>query len=324
VTTLFVATTGGHLAQLVGLADRIPRDDDELWVTHADAQSHSLLDDREVHYVPYVGVRDVPGVLRRVPHAASLLRTRRITRTISTGSGIALGYLPYLASRGVACHYVESAARVDGPSLTGRLLRRVPRVRTYTQHRHWADRHWRYGGNGFDTFEPVPSNRAPDGCVRVVVTLGTAREFPFRRLLVRLAPLLAPGGAVEQAIGLPVEVLWQTGGTPVDDLPLTPTPFLPAADLAAALGAADLVVSHAGTGSALASLAAGRFAIIAPRLTRYGEAGDDHQDQLARALAARGLAAHHEASAITAEDLIASLGTAVRRVADVPPFELVP
>ena len=54
-----------------------------------------------------------------------------------------------------------------------------------------------------------------------------------------------------------MDVLWQTGCTPVDDLPIVATPFLPAADLASALAEADIVVSHAGTGSALANLGCG-------------------------------------------------------------------
>jgi UDP-N-acetylglucosamine--N-acetylmuramyl-(pentapeptide) pyrophosphoryl-undecaprenol N-acetylglucosamine transferase len=329
VTTVFVATTGGHLTQLHGLADRIPADGDAVWVTHANEQSTSLLAGRDVEYVPYVGRKDVPGVLRCALHAHRLFRRRRPTRAVSTGSGIALGYLPYLAARGVECHYIESAARVGAPSLTGRILRWVPRVRTYTQHRHWSGGPWHYGGNGFDAYEavPVPVPRVPGDPgdpVRVVVTVGTAAEFPFRRLVLPLAKLLAPEGPLEQAMGRPVEVLWQTGCTPVDDLPITPTPFLPAADLAAALAAADIVVSHAGTGSALAGLAAGRFAVVASRAAEFGEAGDDHQRQLADELAARGLVLHRAPTDITVEDLVGTLSTTVRRASDIPPFELRP
>ncbi|NMI00274.1 glycosyltransferase [Pseudonocardia acidicola] len=324
MTTLFLATTGGHLTQLSGLAERIPRDPDSLWVTHENEQSLSMLAGREVEYVPYVGVRDVRGVLRCLPHAHALLRRRGITRAVSTGSGIALGYLPYLAARGVACHYIESAARVGGPSMTGRILRRVPRVRTYTQYRHWSDAHWHYGGNGFDVYEPAPRQPRLGDRIRVVVTLGTATEFPFRRLVVPLSKTLAAGGDLEQATGLPVEVLWQTGGTPVGDLPLTATPFLPAADLWDALARADIVVSHAGGGSALANLAAGRFAIMVDRFARYGESNDDHQRELAQELAARGLVLHRDAGAVTVSDLLATLQTAVRRVAAPRAFELLP
>ena len=88
-------------------------------------------------------------------------------------------------------------------------------------------------------------------------------QYPFRRLFEHLAPLLAADGALAQAIGLPVEVLWQTGDAPVDDLPIQATPALPAAELGAAQGKADLVIRHAGTGSALAALNAGRYPILA-------------------------------------------------------------
>ncbi|MGI8817263.1 MAG: glycosyltransferase [Pseudonocardia sp.] len=322
MTTTLIATTGGHLTQLVGLAERIPPDPDTVWVTHANEQSTSLLVDRDVEFVPYVGVRDVRGVLRTVRQARSLYRRRRPTRAVSTGSGIALGYLPYFAARGVECHYIESAARVSGPSLTGRVLRWVPGVRTYTQYRHWSGPHWPYGGSGFDAYEAVPVDRPLGDRLRVVVTVGTAAEFPFRRLVVALAGVLGPGGGLEKAVGVPVEVLWQTGCTPVDDLPIRATPFLPSSDLAAALAAADIVVSHAGTGSALANLAAGRFAVMVSRMAAFGEAGDDHQSELAEELVRQGLTRYRACEAINVDDLLATRRTAIRRTAAVPPFAL--
>ena len=322
MTTALIATTGGHLAQLVGLAERITPDPDMVWVTHANEQSTSLLAERDVEYIPYIGVRDIPGVLRSVGHARSLYRRRRPARAVSTGSGIALGYLPYLAARGVECHYIESAARVSGPSLTGRVLRWVPGVQTYTQYRHWSGPRWLYGGSGFDAYEPVPVERPLGDRLRVVVTVGTAAEFPFRRLVEALAKILGPGGGLEVAAGVPVEALWQTGCTPVDDLPIRATPFLPAADLTAALGTADIVVSHAGTGSALANLAAGRLAVMVSRSAAYGEAGDDHQHELAEELTRRGLAVHRTCDAVTAEDLLATRRTGMRRLTVAPRFAL--
>jgi UDP-N-acetylglucosamine--N-acetylmuramyl-(pentapeptide) pyrophosphoryl-undecaprenol N-acetylglucosamine transferase len=235
-----------------------------------------------------------------------------------------LGYLPYLAARGVECHYVESAARVSGPSLTGRLLRWVPKVRVYTQYVHWADEHWYYGGSGFDCFEAVTTRRSLGDVVRVVVTVGTATEFPFRRLIVPLAALLAVDGPLQRATGRPVEVLWQTGGTPVADLPIHPTPFMPAAELTAALAQADIVISHAGTGSALAALNAGRFPVLATRRRRYGEAGDDHQYELASELERRGLAVYRDAGSITVDDLLETLCISIQRPASPPPFTLQP
>jgi UDP-N-acetylglucosamine--N-acetylmuramyl-(pentapeptide) pyrophosphoryl-undecaprenol N-acetylglucosamine transferase len=89
-----------------------------------------------------------------------------------------------------------------------------------------------------------------------------------------------------------------------------------------ALAAADIVISHAGTGSALANVAAGRFAVVASRSAEFGEAGDDHQRQLADELAARGLALHRHPTEIAVDDLVGTLSASVRRVSDVPLFEL--
>lgn len=328
-TTLFVATTGGHLAQLDQLSSRVdlgdgPGSKGSLWVTHENEQSRSLMEHRDAEFVRYVRVRNIPDVLRCIPHARRLVKERSITHAVSTGSGIALGYLPYLAARGVECHYIESAARVSGPSLTGRLMRRVPKVRTYTQYPHWAGDGWIYGGSVFDGFEPVTVEPDVPDPIRVAVTVGTAAEFPFARLIHHLVPLLAPGGRLAEATGSRVEVLWQTGCTPVDQLSIEATPFMAAADLDRALREADIVISHAGTGSALAALEAGRFPVLASREVEYGEAGDDHQAQLARELARRGLGLDRRPTAITVDDLLMTLGSRIQRSAAPPKFELAP
>jgi UDP-N-acetylglucosamine--N-acetylmuramyl-(pentapeptide) pyrophosphoryl-undecaprenol N-acetylglucosamine transferase len=323
MSTLFVATTGGHLAQLDGLSRRIPHDPDSVWVTHANEQSTSLLAGRDVEYVPYIGFHSVPGVLRATPHAVRLHRERKFTRAVSTGSGIALGYLPYLAARGVECHYIESAARVTSPSSTGKLLRRFPGVHTHAQYPNWSDPGWHYGGSSFDVYHPVDQPRELGEVARVVVTVGTAGEFPFRRLIEPLATLLSEDGPLARAVGRPVEVLWQTGCTPVDDLGIAAKPFLPAAELAEALRAADFVIAHAGTGSAMAVLDGGRFPLMALRKQRYGEAGDDHQQDLAAELARRGLASTiADPAELTVDDLIATLRTSVLKTDNPPAFVL--
>lgn len=289
MTTLFLATTGGHLQQLVEFAGRLGSEP-QVWVTHENAQSRSLLADRDVRFVPYVRPHELGDVLRCLPDAHRLRRGSGLTRAVSTGSGIALGYLPYLAARGVDCHYIESAARVGGPSLTGRVLCRVPGVRTYTQYRRWATGRWTYAGSVFDRYSSVAEDRPLAGSLRVVVTVGTATDYPFRRMVESLVGLLRPGGALERELGVPVDVLWQTGCTPVADLPIDATPFLPAAELDAAMAAADVVVSHAGAGSALAAVRAGRAPVLIDRTARHGEAVDDHQAQLVAELVGRGLA----------------------------------
>ncbi|MGH4009585.1 MAG: glycosyltransferase, partial [Pseudonocardiaceae bacterium] len=74
--------------------------------------------------------------------------------------------------------------------------------------------------------------------------------------------------------------------------------------------------------SALASLGAGRYPILATRDSARGEQVDDHQHELATELARRGLAMHRDADSITIEDMVETLGISVRRTASPPPFEL--
>ena len=76
---LFVATIGGHLAQLDELSTRVPVDGAPVWVTNGNEQSTSLLAGQDVHFVPYVGVRSVGGVLRCVPAARRLMNSRKLT-----------------------------------------------------------------------------------------------------------------------------------------------------------------------------------------------------------------------------------------------------
>ncbi len=66
--------------------------------------------------------------------------------------------------------------------------------------------------------------------------------------------------------------------------------FLPFDRLMDSITEADVVITHAGVGSILCAIRAGHTPVIFPRLKRYHETVDDHQAELARALAARGSA----------------------------------
>ncbi len=66
--------------------------------------------------------------------------------------------------------------------------------------------------------------------------------------------------------------------------------FKPRGEILALQEAARVIVSHAGIGSSVDGLQAGRPLILVPRLARHGEHNNDHQVQLAEALHRRGLA----------------------------------
>ena len=322
MTTLLVATIGGHLTQLADLMPRLdPVDDDRFWITNPSPQSESLLAGEDVVWVPEVGSRDFRGVACSALSARRVRRDRRPTRAISTGSGIALGYLPYLAARGVECHFIESAARVEGPSLTGRLLARVPGVRMYTQYPHNATSRYHYRGSVFDGFERI--DRVARPIERVLVTVGTIPE-QFTSLVARLLPLIGAGGELERSQGRAPEVVWQTGQTDVSSFPIVARPFVPAAELDRLVTDADLVVAHAGVGSALTALRSGQCPVLVPRRAARAEIVDDHQVQVAETLHRQSIAVHAEVGDLSLEVLLrAATASVVRR--NVPPrFRLGP
>jgi UDP-N-acetylglucosamine transferase subunit ALG13 len=65
--------------------------------------------------------------------------------------------------------------------------------------------------------------------------------------------------------------------------------FLSFEEMVATILRARVVVTHAGVGSVMVSLANGKCPVVVPRLKSFGEAVDDHQLQLGRRFAAAGL-----------------------------------
>lgn len=301
--TLLVAATGGHLAELVELQRRLPAlQEGPVWFVPASAQREALLAAQEVVDAPEVLPRDVSALPRAVLAAHRVLSRYDVHRVVSTGAGVAIAAFAAASARGIPSHYLESAARVHAPSLTGRVLERMPGVHLWSQN-DWQPRPgWGRAPSVFDGFTPV--DRAPVlDRLRVVVTVGTHR-YGFRRM-VRAALDALPAGA---------EVLWQTGHTDVRDLALEARPLVPPLELAEALRRADVVVAHAGVGSALEALGAGCLPLLVPRRADHDEHVDDHQVELARQLAARGLAIAVEPEQITPAALLAAARRRVRRV----------
>lgn len=311
--TLLVAAAGGHLKQLHKLLPRIPElDGERVWVTYDTSQSRSLLEGEDVVYGHYMASRDYGNVARNAALAERLLREAKFDRVLSTGSAIALSFLPLARARGVACHYIESAARPGSPSITGNLLRRVPGMRLYTQYRSWAQPPWRYFGSVFDSYVPQLPAAGDVPIRRVVVTLGTSKKYGMRRLVEQLVQVIPPEA----------EVLWQTGATDLTGLPIEASPVVSATDLDQATREADVVIAHAGTGSALGALEAGRCPILVPRRKAHGENADDHQALIAQELDRRGLAIAPADENVTPEVLARAAAIRIEEAEAPPPCPL--
>lgn len=115
--------------------------------------------------------------------------------------------------------------------------------------------------------------------VTTFVSVGNARQ-PFSRLL---------AGVAAAAARMPAPVIVQHGHTPFLFEGLTGRAFMPMDAFAALLGQSDLVILHAGAGSILQAIDAGKCPVVMPRRSAEGEHIDDHQCELARAFAKRGL-----------------------------------
>ena len=315
VTTLLVASNGGHLKQLHRLRMQFGGVEQPFrWVTFDTPQARSLLADEEVEYVPYIGGRDPKNVLRNVPEASRILKRHRPGAVISTGSAIALPFFGSARARRLSCHFIESAARLEGPSLTGRLMTYVPGVNRYTQYERWAGNGWNYRGSVFDAFQSAPARTAETPTPRrIVVTLGTYRGVQFRRIVERLLQIL-PSDA---------DVLWQTGFTDVHDLGIEGKTAIPEKELSEAMAAADVVVSHAGVGTALAAFEVGRCPVLVPRRAAFGEAVDDHQAQIAADLAGRDLAVAVEVAELEFDHLVEASRRPIVTPDELPAFETV-
>jgi UDP-N-acetylglucosamine--N-acetylmuramyl-(pentapeptide) pyrophosphoryl-undecaprenol N-acetylglucosamine transferase len=307
---LAVATSGGHLAELRDLLPRaLPSGCEVDWVTFDTPQSRSELAGERVHVVRAIHSRELSAILADVRPAGAIVRSGRYATVLASGAA-ALSFLPAARSFGLAAHFIESATRTDGPSLTGRLLGAVPGVHRYTQHPRWATGTWHYRGSVFDKFEPDGGGTAPQ-LRRVVVTVGT-NPYPFRRLLDRLVEIL-PGSA---------QVVWQTGVTDTGGLPIHAQPALSAEDLRRAMVEADVVVAHAGVGSSLAALDSGHVPLLIPRRAAWGEQIDDHQCLLVHELAARRLAIPATVENLGIETLWQAAGRRAAKRLNAPRFEL--
>ncbi|MGH1493188.1 MAG: glycosyltransferase [Acidimicrobiales bacterium] len=302
MTTAFVATIGGHISELVELASRMkvagPAGEDQLWITNDSPQTRDLLAGRRVEMVPFIAERDLLGVLRSVPTARQLYRHYGIDRVVSTGSAIALAYLPTAAAMGIESHYIESSTRVESCSMTGKLLSKTPGVHCWWQFEQ-APAGFAAIEGVYNQFEARPRAVRPT-LEKVVVTVGTT-DRDFRRLIAQLVSIIP-----ETA-----EVLWQTGHSDVAGLGIDAHQLVPEDRLVKAIADADVVISHAGAGSLSLVLQAGKVPVFVPRRAEFDEQIDDHQVELAQWANRKGLAVMAEAHQVTIADLEAAAGLEV-------------
>jgi beta-1,4-N-acetylglucosaminyltransferase len=121
---LLVASNGGHLLQLSQLRDNWTAAERH-WVTFDKPDARSMLAGESVTYAHHPTNRNVPNLLRNLRLAFRLLRRLRPRAVVTTGAGVAVPFCWLGRLMGVRVIYIESFARVNDPSLTGRLVHPV-------------------------------------------------------------------------------------------------------------------------------------------------------------------------------------------------------
>lgn len=278
------ASGGGHVRQLLDLAP-VWRHRRHLFVTEPTALGHSIAADHPTAFVPHFAlgqarlghpVRMIRAAMRNALASLRIIWRERPDLVVSTGAGSMLFIVLFARLLGARVVIIDSFARFDGPSAFARLAGRLAHIRIAQS--EGCGRAWR-ADHVFDPFRRLDGPR-PEKRDLLFATVGAT--LPFDRLVDYVAMARQHGA-------LPADVLVQVGegGRCPDGLSCLET--LDFATVRDTLDVADIVVCHGGTGSLVTALRAGCRVIAVPRLFALGEHYDDHQLEITRAFADRGL-----------------------------------
>jgi beta-1,4-N-acetylglucosaminyltransferase len=128
---LLVCSTGGHLIQLDALREAWAGRS-HAWVTFDKTDARSLLRDERVFFAYGPTNRSLKNLIRNTVLAVKLVGRLHPRMIVSTGAGVAVPFAWVGRVRGARTIYIESFTRINGPSLSGRLISPVAE-RVYVQ-----------------------------------------------------------------------------------------------------------------------------------------------------------------------------------------------
>jgi UDP-N-acetylglucosamine:LPS N-acetylglucosamine transferase len=121
VDVLLVCSSGGHLLQLLSLRpawEGFAR----AWVTFDTSDARSLLRDEPVYAAHGPTNRNLKNLARNLAVAWRVVRRTRPAVVLTTGAGVGVPFAWVGRLLGARVVYVESFTRIDGPSLSCRLI----------------------------------------------------------------------------------------------------------------------------------------------------------------------------------------------------------
>jgi UDP-N-acetylglucosamine--N-acetylmuramyl-(pentapeptide) pyrophosphoryl-undecaprenol N-acetylglucosamine transferase len=278
------ASGGGHLHEKFDLR-KIWEDFDHYFVTEDTPIANSLAVSEQVHLVPAIAFghfRAKPlfqvllASLENIRAAWRIARTARPNVILSTGAGSVFFVVMFAKLSGAKYVHLEPFCRFETPSIFGRLAHRFADA-VFIQAEPLA-KAWP-GAKLFDPFVRLPPSTEEREDMGLV-TVGTV--LPFDRLVNGVAALRAEDGRPSRMIaqvGL--------GGTRPNGMEASEN--IAFEEMTSLLGRAKVVFCHAGNGSLMSALQAGCRIVAMPRRADLGEHWDDHQQEILRAFAARGV-----------------------------------
>lgn len=141
VDVLLVASSGGHLLQLLSL-EAAWEGLDRYWVVEDTIDARSLLAGEHVFAIGFATERSIVGLLRGLPLAARLLVRLRPSVVVTTGAAPAVPYAWLGRLLGARVVYIESITRIEELSLAAKLIAPFA-TRMYVQWPELAEKHRR-------------------------------------------------------------------------------------------------------------------------------------------------------------------------------------
>lgn len=117
---LFVASSGGHLAQLTSLASWW-KEHERHWVTFDTQDALAALSGETVTWAHHPTTRNLPNLLRNAVLARHVLDSFRPDLIVTTGAAVAFPFFLLARLHQIRTCYIEVFDRLDSRTLTGRL-----------------------------------------------------------------------------------------------------------------------------------------------------------------------------------------------------------
>lgn len=278
------ASGGGHVRQLLDLQPFWDAHD-AFFVTEDTALGRTIAGNHRAHFVPHMALGQARlgapfqlawNAFKSLFISARIIFAERPDLLLTTGAGSAFFALLWARLIGAQVILVDSFARFDAPSAFARIAGPLAHVRIAQSEaaaRAWNTPHC------FDPFRIIDAPR-PEKEPLLFATVGAT--LPFDRLIEMVDRARRDGL-------IPERIVAQAGVGGARPAGLDAVETLPFDEVQAVLRRADIVVCHGGTGSLITALREGCRVIAVPRRFDLGEHYDDHQFEISRAFADRGL-----------------------------------